>query len=68
GTVSAPVATSASVGYRVYVTKEGDNLLTIAENELGASSRWGEIKRLNNFRSGATYFDVGTPIKLPLDD
>ncbi|MBQ7111364.1 MAG: hypothetical protein IJO06_09080 [Thermoguttaceae bacterium] len=52
----------------MYVTKEGDNLLTIAENELGASSRWGEIKRLNNFRSGATYFDVGTPIKLPLDD
>ena len=67
--VSTPVAAaSESVGYRVYVTKEGDNLLTIAENELGASSRWGEIKRLNNFRSGATSFDVGTAIKLPLDN
>ncbi|MBR4833769.1 MAG: hypothetical protein IKU86_05460, partial [Thermoguttaceae bacterium] len=59
---------AAPVGYREYVTKEGDNLLTIAENELGSSSRWGEIKRLNNFRSGATYFDVGTTIKLPLGD
>ncbi|MBP5622524.1 MAG: hypothetical protein J6X44_10965, partial [Thermoguttaceae bacterium] len=52
--------------YREYVTKEGDNLLTIAENELGSSSRWSEIKRLNNLRSGATYFEVGTRIKLPV--
>ncbi len=52
--------------YREYITKEGDNLLTIAENELGSSSRWGEIKRLNNLRSGATYFEVGTRIKLPV--
>jgi len=52
-------------GYRQYVTKEGDNLLTIAENELGSSSRWGEIKRLNNLRSGAAYFDAGTTLLLP---
>ncbi len=56
----------AKTSYREYVTKEGDNLLTIAENELGSSSRWSEIKRLNNLRSGATYFEVGTRIKLPV--
>ena len=58
-------AVSATGAYREYVTREGDNLLTIAENELGSSSRWGEIKRINNLRSGATYFDVGTVILLP---
>ena len=52
-------------GYRQYVTKEGDNLLTIADRELGSSSRWGEIKRLNNLRSGATYFEAGTRLLLP---
>ena len=59
------VATGVASGYRQYVTKEGDNLLTIAENELGSSSRWGEIKRLNNLRSGAAYFEVGTMLLLP---
>ena len=58
-------AVPATGAYREYVTREGDNLLTIAENELGSSSRWGEIKRINNLRSGATYFDVGTVILLP---
>ena len=52
-------------GCRQYVTKEGDNLLTIADRELGSSSRWGEIKRLNNLRSGATYFEAGTKLLLP---
>ncbi|MBR2005444.1 MAG: hypothetical protein IJ991_14855, partial [Thermoguttaceae bacterium] len=68
--VSSPVASApaASVGYRLYVAKEGDNLLNIAHNELGSSSRWGEIARLNNFPTGAAYFDAGTTIKLPLDD
>ena len=63
-----PVAdrNSLQTPYRVYVTREGDNLLTIAENELGSSSRWSEIKKLNNLRSGATYFEVGTVIKLPV--
>ncbi len=56
---------AAGSGYREYTTKEGDNLLTIAQNELGSSSRWGEIRRLNNLPSGATYFDVGTKLLLP---
>ena len=60
------LSTNVNTGYREYITKEGDNLLTIAENELGSSSRWSEIKRLNNLRSGATYFEVGTTIKLPV--
>jgi hypothetical protein len=65
--VASNQASSAPrTAYREYVTKEGDNLLTIAVNELGSSSRWSEIKRLNNLRSGATYFEVGTVIKLPL--
>lgn len=58
---------ATTTGYREYVTKEGDNLLTIAERELGSSSRWGEIKRLNNLRSGATYFASGTTLLLPVD-
>ena len=62
------VAGTADVptGYRQYITKEGDNLLTIADRELGSSSRWGEIKRLNNLRSGATYFEAGTRLLLPI--
>lgn len=65
--VAAPsYAAQAQTGYREYITKEGDNLLTIAENELGSSSRWGEIKRLNNLPYGSTYFDVGTRLKIPV--
>ncbi|MBQ4202885.1 MAG: hypothetical protein II655_04205, partial [Thermoguttaceae bacterium] len=62
--VGAP-STSAPSAYREYVTKDGDNLLIIAENELGSSARWTEIKRLNNLPSGATYFNVGTKLMLP---
>ncbi|MDO5308524.1 MAG: hypothetical protein Q4G03_03390 [Planctomycetia bacterium] len=59
-------ATSLAGNYREYVTKEGDNLLTIAGQQLGSTSRWIEIKKLNNLPSGATYFDVGTKLKLPV--
>ena len=69
-TVAIPAVSSnasqSSEEYRVYVTKEGDNLLTIAQNELGSSSRWGEIRRINNLRSGAAYFEAGTRLLLPI--
>ena len=64
--VASSNVSPSSDEYRVYVTKEGDNLLTIAQNELGSSSRWGEIRRINNLRSGAAYFEAGTRLLLPL--
>lgn len=68
GTIRAPgaVATDALTGgYRNYTTKERDNLLTIAENELGDSTRWGEIRRLNSDKDLTGSIPAGTVIKLP---
>ncbi|MDO4587779.1 MAG: hypothetical protein Q4C95_10850, partial [Planctomycetia bacterium] len=59
----------ATNNYRLYVTKKDDNLITIAESELGDASRWGEIKKLNasviEAMKGNPYFQAGTTIYLP---
>jgi nucleoid-associated protein YgaU len=42
-----PAPSTGVVEERTYVIKEGDLLATVAKQELGASSRWPEILKLN---------------------
>ncbi|MDO5567162.1 MAG: hypothetical protein Q4G59_10940, partial [Planctomycetia bacterium] len=68
-TTGTPLVTPTG-NYREYITKEGDNLLTIAENELGDSNRWGEVQKLNmtaiqSLGGTGQYFPVGTKLLLP---
>ena len=65
GTAGTIATGALTGGYRNYTTKERDNLLTIAENELGDSTRWGEIRRLNVDKDLTGSIPVGTVIKLP---
>lgn len=52
-------------GYRQYVTKSGDNLIIIAENELGDASRWTEISKLNSNQNLRGRLREGIVIYLP---
>ena len=52
-------------GYRQYRTKAGDNLIKIAENELGDGTRWSEISRLNPNMNLRGRLDDGLLILLP---
>ena len=52
-------------GYRQYVTKSGDNLIMIAENELGDASRWTEISKLNSDKNLRGRLQEGILIYLP---
>lgn len=56
--------------YRIYTTRDGDNLLSIAGSELGDPMRWVEIKRLNpdpvsKLNLENPVFPVGTKLYLP---
>ena len=55
-------------GYRQYVTKSGDNLIVIAENELGDASRWTEISKLNSNQNLRGRLREGIVIYLPEND
>ncbi|MBR6480426.1 MAG: hypothetical protein IKT12_01875, partial [Thermoguttaceae bacterium] len=52
-------------GYRQYRTKAGDNLIKIAENELGDGTRWSEISRLNPNMNLRGRLDDGLLLLLP---
>ncbi|MGI5832473.1 MAG: hypothetical protein ACOX6D_08100 [Thermoguttaceae bacterium] len=54
-------------GYRQYKTKAGDNLIVIAENELGDGSRWSEISKLNSDKNLRGRLQEGITILLPTD-
>ena len=56
---------SAASGTRTYRAKANDNLLVIAENELGDSTRWSEIRRLNPDKDLSGSIAEGTVITLP---
>ena len=51
--------------YRQYRTKDGDNLIKIAENELGDGTRWAEISKLNPNMNLRGRLDEGLIILLP---
>ena len=48
---------------RVYIVKRGDSLWSIAQKELGAGTRYPEIKALNNLKGDS--LKVGQALKLP---
>jgi nucleoid-associated protein YgaU len=51
---------------RVYTTKSGETLISIARHELGDASRWPEIKALNpKLRDPRKKLKAHTPVKLP---
>ncbi|MDO5580781.1 MAG: hypothetical protein Q4G69_06570 [Planctomycetia bacterium] len=61
---------ASSNQYRIYTTREGDNLLSIAGGELGDPMRWVEIKRLNpepvsRLNLENPVFPAGTQLYLP---
>jgi len=58
---AAPVA--AADGPDAYTVKKGESYYTIAKKQLGSSSRWREIERLNNIP--AEELRAGQVIKLP---
>ncbi len=64
GTQAGGLAAQGS-GYRQYRTKAGDNLIKIAENELGDGTRWSEISRLNPNMNLRGRLDEGLLILLP---
>ncbi len=57
--------TSPGSEYRQYRTKAGDNLIKIAENELGDGTRWSEISKLNANIDLRGRLDEGLIILLP---
>lgn len=56
---AAPVASG-----RTYTVKRGDTLSVIASRELGRSSRWPEVAKLNNLRD-PDRLTVGQRLRLP---
>lgn len=57
---------SSSLGnYREYRTKAGDNLITIAENELGDATRWAEISKMNPGMNLRGRLQEGLLIRIP---
>ena len=58
-------AAAPSAGYRQYRTKDGDNLIKIAEDELGDGTRWAEISKLNPNMNLRGRLDEGLVILLP---
>ena len=61
----AKKAGAAASGYRTYVIRKGDMLGSIARRELGRSSRWKEITRLNP-KLDPKKLMPGEEIRLPL--
>lgn len=65
-----PAATvPARSGSKVYIAREGDNVVDIARQELGKASRWTEIYELNKTAFDKQSLDVaaGTQLLLPDD-
>ena len=60
---TARATTTPAAGGRSYTVADGDSYFTIARDQLGDSSRWQELQRLN----GIDPYDlrVGTQISLP---
>lgn len=54
-------------GERLYTVREGDNLFNIAKRELGSTSYWHEILRLNEdlLESNPDYLRPGLQLRLP---
>ncbi|MGL6226306.1 MAG: LysM peptidoglycan-binding domain-containing protein [Thermoguttaceae bacterium] len=54
-------------GERFYTVREGDNLFNIAKRELGSTSYWHEILRLNEelLESNPDYLRPGLQLRLP---
>ena len=63
---AAPVAAVVPGGADTYTVKKGESYYTIAKKELGSSSRWREIERLNSIP--AEELRAGAVIKLPAKD
>jgi nucleoid-associated protein YgaU len=61
---AAPVTVAGGAG--THTVAKGESYYTIAKKELGSSSRWREIERLNGIP--AESLKVGTVIKIPLKD
>ncbi len=62
GTIQ-PSRSASSSGSGEYVVRKGDNLGSIASNELGSYARWPEIQRLNNLPNDIVL--EGQIIRLP---
>ncbi len=59
-----PAAQTSARPVASYVVQEGDSLSRIAARQLGDSSRYLEIAKLNGLKDPDT-LDVGTPLKMP---
>jgi nucleoid-associated protein YgaU len=64
---ASTTAAGLSSGGRTYAVRQGDTLFSIARDELGKSSRWGEIYELNHDALGADFkaLSPGTMLILP---
>jgi nucleoid-associated protein YgaU len=59
-----PAAQTSARSAESYVVQDGDSLSRIAARQLGDSSRYLEIAKLNGLKNPDT-LDVGTPLKMP---
>ncbi len=64
GSKAKPAAQTPARAAASYVVQEGDSLSRIAARQLGDSSRYLEIAKLNGLKDPDT-LDVGTPLKMP---
>lgn len=65
-TPSTPApATTPGVGFKTITVKAGDTLSAIAQRELGAASKYGEIASYNNI-ADPNKISVGSVIKIPI--
>lgn len=62
--LAAVALCAAAASSRIYVVRPGDTLSVIAENELGAASRWREIARRNGIENPDRIY-VGMRLELP---
>ena len=64
GSKAKPAGQTSARSAEPYVVQEGDSLSRIAARQLGDSSRYLEIAKLNGLKDPDT-LDVGTPLKMP---
>ena len=64
GSKAKPAAQTPARPAASYIVQEGDSLSRIAARQLGDSSRYLEIAKLNGLKDPDT-LDVGTPLKMP---